>query len=407
MKMKILNSLTKGIFKMLFVSMVCSIVFGALIVSDVRTAENITLAEGDENLGNSYREYLIYGGETNHLQLVIASYSVDDSFNHDHHSDDDCFSSGALMTVALVDRTAYNSWNRSLSPLNYSSTEIFSEGRIKIFETETTEVLRSFETSNEWTLIIWNLGAEKSQLFIGVAKIKPVFIILFAVAIVIFSITISLLSMLIPILIIVGIISLFTRHERRRKREYYNYIERKGHQTSTSSTSSTTSTSAVSQVNDGKSPLDTGKTSPKRASVSSWRANNASSAGSTGRRTRMNKQHIIFEEMNFAERLIGGIAIAFLTLGVVFGITISWIIFGPLAFVAVILLAVSYSIYFQRKKLENDLVSIVKIHGQISLADTCRLLGSKPEKIISTYLDHRFASEEIVFDPSNSMFIVK
>jgi len=77
-----------------------------------------------------------------------------------------------------------------------------------------------------------------------------------------------------------------------------------------------------------------------------------------------------------------------------------------LAFVAVILFAVSLSIYFQRKKLENDLISIVKIHGQISLADTCRLLGKKPEVVISTYLDLRFTSEEIVFDPSNSVFTV-
>ncbi|MCG3219633.1 MAG: hypothetical protein KAR35_11510, partial [Candidatus Heimdallarchaeota archaeon] len=231
--MKVINSLTKGVFKILFVSLVCSIVFGALIVSDIRNTENIVLSPESDNLSNSYREYVIYGGETNHLQLVIASYTVDETCHNHHDSDDDCISSGALMTIALVDREAYNSWNRSRSPVNYSSTEIFTEGRIKIFETGTDNVLRSFETSNEWNLIIWNLGNERSDIFVGIAKIKPVFLILFAVSIVIFSVMISLISMLIPILMVVGIISLITRHERRHKSNYYTHLEDKRNQEGT------------------------------------------------------------------------------------------------------------------------------------------------------------------------------
>ncbi|MHA1910503.1 MAG: hypothetical protein ACTSYA_02300 [Candidatus Kariarchaeaceae archaeon] len=390
--MKLLNSLTKGVFKVLFVSMVCSIVFGALIVSDIRNTENIVLSPIDDDINSSYREYLIYGGETNHLQLVIASYTIDEDWHHDsYESEEEHMCSGELMTVALVDRAAYDSWNRSLSPVNYSSVEIFSEGRIRLYETDTSKVMRSFETSNEWTLIIWNLGTERSEVFVGIAKIKPVFIILFAVSIVIFSVMISLISMLVPVLLVVGVISLLTKNERRHKKEYYDYLERQNAKTST--------VTAESQVNDGKSPLEAGKTAPKRVSATPWRASR--------RMKKMNKKQEIFEEMNFAERLIGGIAIAFVTLGIVFGITISWIVFGPLAFVAVILLALSFSIYFQRKKLENDLISIVKIHGQLSLADTCRLLGHKPEKIISAYLDLQFSSDEIVFEPSSSMFITK
>jgi lipopolysaccharide export LptBFGC system permease protein LptF len=193
----------------------------------------------------------------------------------------------------------------------------------------------------------------------------------------------------------VGIISLFTRHERRKKKEYYKYLEKKQNSTSTEA--------AVSQVNEGKAPLEEGKITPKRASAVPWREKGTSMKAR--RRSKMMNKQQIFEEMNFAERLLVGIAIAFVTLGIVFGITISWIVFGPLAFVAVILLAVSFSIYFQRKKQETDLVSIVRIHGQLSLADACRLLGRSPEKIISTYLDLGFTSEEIVFEPSSSMFV--
>jgi ABC-type multidrug transport system fused ATPase/permease subunit len=313
----------------------------------------------------------------------------------------------------LVSDEAYNNWNRSLSPEYYSGTDIFGGNEPRIYEVGTSNLVRSFETSTTWHLIIWNLSPNEAvDVFVGIGKILPVFIILLVVFAVVFGITTSILSILLPIAIVISTVSFFTREDRRRRLAYYEKISAEQEQKPpkkkikiekpVTKTLSRESTSAETVPSYSHPPEDAIARATQRAQVAK------------GKRVKKEAEEVPFSErvsklydtLNFQEMVIFGVAIALLILGLVLGITISWIIFGPLAFVSIILGIISYAMLSERQKLQRNLISLVLLHGQISLKEASELLGVQSSRLINAYLDVTYDNEGVLyFDTPTSLFI--
>jgi len=114
----------------------------------------------------------------------------------------------------------------------------------------------------------------------------------------------------------------------------------------------------------------------------------------------------LYDTLNFQEMVVFGISISLMILGLVLGITISWIIPGPLAFASIFLAIIAFAMLRERQKLQRNLISLVLIHGKISLNEVSELLGVPNSRIINAYLDVTYDNEGVIyFDTPTSLFI--
>jgi len=172
--MGMFKSVVQPVSAIWFASLVCTIVFASLSMANVHTNETITIQPVLDPVYESYRVFPISIDSPKTLQIAVFAYK--------EHVGEESVDGSTSLAIALVSVEAYDNWNRSLSPKYNSSVELFGDIPLRIFEVDTSHLVRSFETSSNWYLIIWNLSLDESaNVFVGHGKIPPVFIILFVV----------------------------------------------------------------------------------------------------------------------------------------------------------------------------------------------------------------------------------
>ena len=396
--MGMFKSVVKPVSGVWFASLVCTIVFASLSMANVQTNETITIQPINDPIYESYRVYQISIDSPETLQIAVFAYR--------EHMGDEMMEGSTSLVIALVSVEAYNDWNRSLSPRYNSGVEIFGENPLRIYEVDTSHLVRSFETSSDWYLIIWNLSlTESAHVFVGYGKIPPVFIILLVVFAVLFGITTSILSILLPIAIVISIVSIFTREDRRKRLAYYEKIsaeKQEPPQKKKAKKPAQVSTTVETTPSYTPPPKEAVARATERAKTVK-----AKKVGKTDQEASLSERvSKLYDSLNFQEMVIFGVAIALMILGLVLGITISWIIFGPLAFVSIIVGILAYAMLSERQKLQRNLISLVLLHGQISLTEASKLLGVPGSRLINAYLDVTYDNEGVLyFDTPTSLFI--
>jgi len=375
-------------------------------MANVQQNETITIQPVLDPVNESYREYQLFTEST--VTLQIAIFAMSDNMKDDH------MDGSTTLAIALVSDEAYENWNRSLTPGSYSGEEIFGGISLRIYEVETSRLVRSFETSSDWHLIIWNLSAEETaEVFVGYGKIPPVFLILLVVFAVLLGITTTILSILLPIAIVVSTVSFFTREDRRKRLAYYEKISAEQKQKPPKKKKRTVKEPVAETPSPVSTPAESAPSyslPPEEAIAKATQRAKAAKVTKTAKKSQevtfAEKVSKLYDSLNFQEMVVFGVAIALMILGFVLGITISWIIFGPLAFVSIILGILSYAMLSDRQKLQRNLISLVLLHGRITLKEVSDLLGVSSPRIINAYLDVTYDNEGVLyFDTPTSLFI--
>jgi uncharacterized paraquat-inducible protein A len=114
----------------------------------------------------------------------------------------------------------------------------------------------------------------------------------------------------------------------------------------------------------------------------------------------------IYKRMSFLGILFAGIGVAWLVFGIVFGLTISGILFVVFAFIAMIFFVLSLAFLQLNEKQKKKLISLVTVHKKISVEDASKLLGQSPEILIKNYVSILDTSnkDKIRYDPSTREF---
>ena len=116
----------------------------------------------------------------------------------------------------------------------------------------------------------------------------------------------------------------------------------------------------------------------------------------------------ISQRMSFMELLFVGIGVAWFVFGIIFGLTISWILFVLFTFIAMIFFILSLSFLQHTEKQKRKLISLVLVHKQISIDEASNLLGQSSKTLIKNYVSILETQDidKIKYDPSAKIFFV-
>ncbi|MHA1910505.1 MAG: zinc ribbon domain-containing protein [Candidatus Kariarchaeaceae archaeon] len=114
----------------------------------------------------------------------------------------------------------------------------------------------------------------------------------------------------------------------------------------------------------------------------------------------------IYQRMSFMEILFAGIGVAWIVFGIIFGLTISGILFVMFTFIAMIFFVLSLAYLQLTENQKRKLISLVIVHKQISVKEASNLLGQSSKTLIKNYVSilETQDKDKIRYDPSAKVF---